>query len=198
MTSTPRSASPASATPRARVKRGPVPGVARPPATGLETDVEPRRRPRPRKWSTQQAVKRQPGTTTLARPGLPRRKARLPDGSEHAHNCSSEGNGRGSRRRRLGCLTPSSPSWPRDLAPRTCGWRGWDPATGHEAGDCGRERVPGGPACRAPGLSHGHGKGPGFRTTVTLTAPGSLPGGSVAERSGTLGARWACAAAAAS
>jgi len=43
------------------------------------------------------------------------------------------------------------------------------------------------PSCPAPRLSHGYGKGSGFRTTVTLTAPGSLPCGSVAERSGTPG-----------
>jgi transposase len=47
-------------------KRGPVPGVARPPATRLATDVEPTRRPAPPpprvRWGRQEAMKRQPRT----------------------------------------------------------------------------------------------------------------------------------------
>jgi O-methyltransferase involved in polyketide biosynthesis len=59
--------------------------ISHPPATGWETDVEPRRRPTLREQGRQQAMKRQPGTTPLVvsvRPGLPRRKARLPNGTE--------------------------------------------------------------------------------------------------------------------
>src|ERR671918_2851133 len=78
----PRSPPPASATPGTWVERGPVPGVDRPPTIGWDKDVEPPRRPAPRKRGRQEAVKRQPGATPLlvsVRPGLPRRKARLPD-----------------------------------------------------------------------------------------------------------------------
>jgi putative transposase len=76
---TPRSTSPDSANPLG-VNRVP-PGVAR------WQDVEPRVRPNPRQRATQQAMKRQPRTTTRwIRRGPPHRKARLPNERAHSHS----------------------------------------------------------------------------------------------------------------
>src|ERR1700748_3599438 len=57
---------------------GPVPAVGRPPARGLETDVEPTTRPAPPQWrGGQEALRRQPRTSK--RRGRQLRKERLPE-----------------------------------------------------------------------------------------------------------------------
>ena len=59
-------------------KRGPVRGVARPPASRLDMDVEPTRRPAPPpRWGRQEVTKRQPRTPI--RRGRQLRKEKLPE-----------------------------------------------------------------------------------------------------------------------
>src|SRR5258705_8351952 len=82
-----RSTSPASATPPTVGKRGRVPAVGRPPASRLEMDVEPSRRPAPppRRWGRQEATKRQPRTPRTRVRGPLLRKEKLPEMPSHTN-----------------------------------------------------------------------------------------------------------------
>ena len=77
-------------------KRGPVPAVGRPPASRLEMDVEPSRRPAPppRRWGRQEATKRQPRTPLTRVRGPQLRKEKLPEMPSHT-NTHISGNGYG-------------------------------------------------------------------------------------------------------